>query len=83
MAKTLIWIGDSRRRLRAFPETAKDGIGYAPWRAQEGAKARSAKPLSGFGGAGTLEIVEDFDGDAFRAIYTVKLKSDVYVLHCF
>lgn len=83
MPKALIWIGDSRRRLQAFPEPVKDEIGYALWQAQEGTKAKSAKPMSGFSGAGVLEIVEDFDGDTFRAVYTVRLKSAVYVLHCF
>ena len=43
----------------------------------------SAKALTGFGGAGVLEVVEDFDGSTFRAVYTVKLKQGVYVLHAF
>ena len=42
-----------------------------------------AKPLKGFGGAGVLEVVEDLDGDAYRAVYTVKFGSVVYVLHAF
>jgi phage-related protein len=42
-----------------------------------------AKPLKGFGGAGVLEVVVDFDGDTFRAMYTVRLKDAVYVLHAF
>ena len=42
-----------------------------------------AKPLKGFKSAGVLEVVEDFDGDTFRAVYTVRFKSAVYVLHCF
>ena len=43
----------------------------------------SAKPLKGFGGASTLEVVSDFDGDTFRAVYTVKFKGAVYALHAF
>lgn len=42
-----------------------------------------AKVLKGFGGAGVLEIVEDFRGDTFRAVYTVRFPSAVYVLHAF
>ena len=42
-----------------------------------------AKPLKGFGGAGILEVVEDFRGDTYRAVYTVKFGNVVYVLHCF
>ena len=48
-----------------------------------GGKHPSAKPLKGFGGASTLEVVSDFDGDTFRAVYTVKLKGAVYALHAF
>jgi phage-related protein len=46
-------------------------------------KHQDAKPLTGFGGAGVLEVVEDLDGDAYRAVYTVKFGSMVYVLHAF
>jgi phage-related protein len=37
----------------------------------------------GFGGAGGLEVVEDFRGDTFRAVYTLKYSDRVYVLHAF
>jgi phage-related protein len=30
-----------------------------------------------------LEIVDDFDGDTFRAVYTVRFTKAVYVLHAF
>ena len=50
---------------------------------QAGEKPKNAKPLHGFGGAGVLEFTEDFDGDTCRAVYTVKLRSAIYVLHCF
>jgi phage-related protein len=46
-------------------------------------KHPDAKPLKGFKGAGVLEVVSDFDGDTFRAVYTVRLKGVVYVLHAF
>ena len=42
-----------------------------------------AKPLKGFGGAGVLEVVEDYDGSTYRAVYTVKFAGAVYVLHVF
>jgi len=47
------------------------------------AKALSAKPLAGFGGASVLEIVEDYRTDTYRAVYTVKFSELVYVLHAF
>ena len=53
------------------------------WDAQLGVKAPSAKPLKGFGGAGVLEVVDDFDGDTYRAVYTVEFAGVVYVLHAF
>ena len=51
--------------------------------AQQGGKHDHAKPLRGFGGAGVLEIVEDHDGDTYRAVCTVRLAGRVYVLHAF
>ncbi|MEA1890889.1 MAG: type II toxin-antitoxin system RelE/ParE family toxin [Pseudomonadota bacterium] len=81
--KTLIWIGSSKKDLIVFPEDVKNVFGYALHLAQHGEKHLDAKPLKGFGGAKTLEVVEDHQGDTFRAVYTVKLESYVYVLHCF
>ena len=48
-----------------------------------GLKHPDAKPLRGFGSAGVLEIVEDWRGDTYRAVYTVRIKSAIYVLHVF
>ncbi|HXM60812.1 MAG TPA: type II toxin-antitoxin system RelE/ParE family toxin [Terriglobales bacterium] len=65
--KPVIWVGSSRKDLREFPELVQDRMGYAPYVAQRGGKHRDAKALSGFGGAGVVEIVEDYRGDTFRA----------------
>ena len=81
--KPLDFIGSSREDLKEFPEEVKQDIGYALFEAQRGQKPLAAKPLKGFGGAGVLEIVENFDGDTYRAVYTVKFQKAVYVLHCF
>jgi phage-related protein len=86
MSKTdtpLEFIGTSREDLTAFPLPAKHSIGFALRSAQKGGKHPDAKPLKGFTGAGVLEIVSDFDGNTFRAVYTVRLKGVVYVLHAF
>ena len=86
MSKTdtpLEFIGTSREDLSEFPDKVKYCIGFALRTAQKGSKHPDAKPLKGFGGAGVLEIVSDFDGDTFRAVYTVKIKGVVYVLHAF
>ncbi|MBF0339502.1 MAG: type II toxin-antitoxin system RelE/ParE family toxin [Magnetococcales bacterium] len=81
--KPLVWIGNSKECLRDFPEPIQQTVGYALFRAQEGKKHPDAKPLKGFMGAGVLEIVDDHDGDTYRAVYTVRLEGVVYVLHAF
>lgn len=82
-AKDLFWMGDSRKKLKGFPEDVREVMGYGLFLAEKGGKHPNAKPLKGFGGAGVLEIVEDHDGNTFRAVYTVKLANAVYVLHAF
>lgn len=81
--KPLRWVGSSRRDFQALPDFVKSRMGYALYIAQQGGKHRDAKPLKGFGGAGVVEIVTDFDGNTFRAVYTVRLAGAVYVLHVF
>jgi phage-related protein len=81
--KPIRWLSDSLRRLREFPEDVKDDLGAALFWAQKGAKHPNAKPLRGFGGAQILEIIEDYDGDTYRVVYTVRFKDRLYVLHAF
>jgi phage-related protein len=81
--KPLEWVGSSLEDLKDFPEDVQGEIGYALYLAQLGDKHPDTKPLKGFKGASVLEVVEDFDGDTYRAIYTVKLPKAVYVLHVF
>ena len=81
--KPLEWVGSSLEDLKDFPEDVQGEIGYALYLAQIGNKHPDTKPLKGFKGASVLEVVEDFDGDTYRAIYTVKLPKAVYVLHVF
>ncbi|HSV54772.1 MAG TPA: type II toxin-antitoxin system RelE/ParE family toxin [Burkholderiaceae bacterium] len=81
--KPLKWVGSAKRDLDGMPEDAQDVFGHAIDLAQAGGRHQDAKALSGFGSAGVLEVVEDFRGDTFRAVYTVKFSGWVYVLHCF
>lgn len=81
--KPLIWMSRSRKDLKEFPDLVKGTIGHGLDTAQCGGKYEQAKPLKGFKGAGVLELVEDFDGDTYRAVYTVKFAEVVYVLHVF
>jgi phage-related protein len=83
LPKPVVWIGASLKDIRSFPADVKDVVGYALYLAQNGEKHESAKPLKGFGGAKTLEVVEDHKGDTYRAVYTVKFEGVVYILHCF
>ena len=70
--KPVIWVGSSREDLREFPPPVQDHMGYALYVAQRGGKHRDAKALSGFGGAGVVEVVKDYRGDTFRAVYTLR-----------
>jgi phage-related protein len=81
--KPVRWIGTSKEDLSAFPEDVKRRVGRALWDAQIGLTAPFAKPMKGFGGAGVLEVVDAFDGDTYRAVYTVQFAWVVYVLHVF
>lgn len=81
--KPLEWVGSAKKDLMAMPDTVIDLIGYAFHLAQRGLKHDQAKVLKGFGSAGVLEVVEDHDGNAYRAVYTVRFKNAIYVLHCF
>ena len=81
--KLLEWVGPTKEDLREFPDAVRSEIGYALYLAQTGDKHPAAKPLRGFGGAGVLEVVENFDGNTYRAVYTVRFADAVYVLHVF
>jgi phage-related protein len=81
--KPLRWIAGSREDVKAFPKDVRRDIGFALDAAQNSEKHPSAKPLQGFGGASVLEVVEDYFGDTYRAVYTVKFAEAVYVLHTF
>jgi phage-related protein len=81
--KPVVWVASSRKDLRTFPDPVQRHVGYALYVAQRGGKHRDTKTLSGFGGAGVVEVVTDFRGDTFRAVYTVRFAGSVYVLHAF
>jgi phage-related protein len=83
--KPLVWVGAAYAELMDLPASVRRAFGYALHFAQAGEKHDHAKPLKGFKGAGVLEVVvvEDDDGNTFRAVYTVKFQGVVYLLHCF
>ncbi len=80
--RPLRWIGSSRRDFGDFPPVVQDAFGFELFLAQTGQHPPSAKPLKGLA-SGTVELIEDFDGDSYRAVYTVRFETAVYVLHAF
>ena len=82
-AKDCYFIGTAKKELTNFPDSVKLSIGFALFEAQAGREADNVKALKGFGGRGVLEVVEDHDGNTYRAIYTLRFSTAVYVLHAF
>jgi phage-related protein len=79
--KPTIFVGSSRKDLQAFPVAVRSEIGQALFEAQLRDHPHNAKPLKGF--SGVLEIRDNFDGDTYRAVYTVRFEGVLYVLHAF
>jgi phage-related protein len=80
--RPLLWVASSKRDYREFPPHVQDTLGFEQFLTQTGQHPPSAKPLKGLG-SGTIELVEDFDGNTYRAVYTVRFRQAVYVLHAF
>jgi phage-related protein len=78
-----LFVGPSRRELKAFPDAVRGSIGHALHQAQCGDEPAAAKALKGFGGRSILEILEDHDGNTYRAVYTVRFAGTIYLLHAF
>ena len=81
--RPLFWVGSSKRDLLKLPGRVVDVFGYALFLAQTGGKHEQAKPLKGFSSAGVLEIVDDWEGNTYRAVYSVRFAESVFVLHAF
>jgi phage-related protein len=80
--KPVYWVGSAKKDLMTFPDAVQDHIGIALSVAQFGGKHPNAKPWKGEG-AGVLEVVENHQGDTWRAVYTVRFENALYVLHAF
>lgn len=81
--RRLVWIASSRRDMRALPKSLRRSFGLALFAAQTGEMPPTAKPLKGFGGTGVLELIEDDAAGTYRAVYTVRYLTAIYVLHVF
>jgi phage-related protein len=81
--KVLVWIGSSRRDMRAMPKEIRRSFGVALYAVQIGETPPIAKVLRGFGSGGVLELVENDAAGTYRAVYTVRYPTATYVLHVF
>lgn len=79
--KPAVFVGSSQKDLKAFPAEARSEIGQSLFEAQLGEHPRNAKPLKGM--SGVLEIRDNFDGDTYRAVYTIRFEGVLYILHAF
>jgi phage-related protein len=82
--RPLVWRGSSKADFMAFSQVVQREMGYALFLAQMGERhPRMAKTLKGFGGGAVIEVRESYEGNAYRAVYTVRYADAVYVLHAF
>jgi phage-related protein len=81
-ARPLLWVASSKRDYKEFPAPVQDNFGFELYLAQTGQHSPSAKRLKGLG-SGVVELIDDFAGDTYRAVYTVRFSEAVYVLHAF
>ncbi|MGC1777716.1 MAG: type II toxin-antitoxin system RelE/ParE family toxin [Xanthobacteraceae bacterium] len=82
LLRPLLWVASSKRDYDQFPARVQETMGFALFLAQTGQHPQSAKLLRGLG-SGTTELIEDFAGDTYRAVYTVRFSAAVYILHAF
>lgn len=80
--KPITWMGSSKKDLRAFPQEVRREVGTALFWAEHGQLHPAAKPMKG-NLREVTEIVSDYEGDTFRAMYTTRIGDEVYVLHAF
>lgn len=81
--RSIFWVGSSLKDLTKMPQEVQDTFNFGLIQATKGLKHVNSKPLKGFGGNSVLEIVEDHRSGTYRAVYTIRFKKAVYVLHVF
>ena len=80
--RPLVWLGDSLRNLRDFPDGAQKLLGDEIQLMQFGGMPKDAKPFKGVG-RGVVEIALRYSSDAFRVVLAIHMGSRIYVLHSF
>ena len=79
--KPLVWLDDSRQRVRDFPRTARQRAGFELWEVQHGNDPSDWKPMPSVG-PGVREVRVHADGE-FRLLYIARFQEAIYVLHAF
>jgi phage-related protein len=80
--KPIRFLGDSLRRLRAFPDDARQDAGYQLDKLQRGSRPDDFRPTATVG-AGAEEIRVWGRAGTYRVIYVAKFADALYVLHAF
>lgn len=80
--KKVDWRGSSKKDLLEMPEGVRQTFGFAIGCAQNSIPYEEAKLLKGYKPP-LVELLEDDDGDTYRAVYTAHYEDVIYVLHCF
>ena len=79
---TIVWEGDSRVVLKAFPEAVAQNLGFELWQLQQGDKPRDYRPLPSVG-PGVCELRDQDERAWYRVVYLSRIKDVIYILHCF
>lgn len=80
--RPLVWLGDSLRNVRDFPDAAQKLLGDEIQLIQFGGMPKDAKPFKGVA-SGVVEIALRYSSDAFRVVLAIHIGSRIYVLHAF
>ena len=80
--RPLVWLGNSRKNIQAFPVDAQKDMGDEIQLIQFGGMPKDAKPFKGVG-SGVFEIALRHGTNAYRAVMAVQLGEKIYVLHAF
>ena len=80
--RPVVWLGNSRRNIQAFPPDARRIIGGELQLMQYGGMPKDAKPFRGIG-SGVIEIAIRHDGEAYRTVVALQFGRNIYVLHAY
>jgi|ERR1700719_1114657 phage-related protein len=80
--RPVVWLGDSKKKLRDFPDGAQKLLGDELQLIQFGAMPKDAKPFKGVG-SGVLEIALRYASNAYRVVLAVQIGRRIYILHAF